>query len=112
MTLADKRSVKPRVSLPRRHEATSRGRGNLRRVLLGRSVGQQAERRRSIRMVADSALIEDDWRDVAGKRDRRRHLGGRKMPDAEYADTDERHRELPACHRAIMQSAGGSGINP
>ena len=105
MALADELS-KPGFRLPWRHETGSSGGSNLRRVLLRRRVGQQAERCGSIRMMAETALVENDWRDVAGERDGRRRLGACKGRDPDRSDKDEGDREAPARHSVIMQAAG------
>src|SRR4029077_14246783 len=102
MALADELS-KPGFRLPWRHGTGSRGGGDLRRVLLRGRIGQQGERCRSVRMMAEAALVENDWRDVAGERGARRRLGACKARDPDRSDKYEGDREAPARHSVIMQ---------
>ncbi len=68
-TMPDELAV-ARLRFPRRHHARSRHRRNLRRVRSGCRIREQAERGGSVRVMADCAPLEDDRRDVSGKRDR------------------------------------------
>jgi len=73
--LADERTVS-RIRLPRRHEPVRGDGRDLRRPPFGIRVGEQAERRRSARVVAHAAAIGQQRRDVFREGDDRR-FGGR-----------------------------------
>jgi len=45
-------------------------------VLSRGGVGQQAERRGSVRVMAGCAVLEEDWRDIAGEGDCRFRRSG------------------------------------
>ncbi|PYR23438.1 MAG: hypothetical protein DMF98_18480 [Acidobacteria bacterium] len=68
-TMPDEVAV-ARLRFPGRHHTRFCQRRNLCRVRSGCRIREQAERSGSVRVMADCAPLEDDRRDVCGKRDR------------------------------------------
>ena len=67
-TMPDEVAV-ARLRFPGRHHTRFCHRRYLRRVRSGCRIREQAERSGSVRVMADGAALEDDRRDVSGKRD-------------------------------------------
>ena len=82
--LADEVAV-PELGLPRRHDARPRDGGDLRGAAPHFLVGQDAERTRTVGLMAGGAVTKQDRSDVLGER----HLRGRGRREAENSGTDD-----------------------
>ena len=113
--LADERA-KPIFGLPGRHVPAPGDGRDLRRPLFDLGIGDEAERRRSVRAMAAGAAVVEHRRDVPGKGGRRVESGWppvlREEEDRQGGKRQDRAEADQPLHDFGFGSAEGASISP